>query len=91
VREAVWELMLWWLGRGADGFRVREGLRGAARVLSWSFSQMDVINLISKTPGLPDVEVVDQATPFHPGHAHYVNGLVLTRLGPGFIITVRFY
>ena len=23
VREAVWELMLWWLRRGADGFRVR--------------------------------------------------------------------
>ncbi|KAF8527256.1 glycoside hydrolase family 13 protein [Gautieria morchelliformis] len=56
VREAVWELMLWWLGRGADGFR------------------MDVINLISKTPGLPDAEVVDQSTPFQPGYAHYVNG-----------------
>ncbi|KAF8579715.1 glycoside hydrolase family 13 protein [Ramaria rubella] len=56
VREAVWELMLWWLSRGADGFR------------------MDVINLISKTPGLPDAKVVDPSRPFHTGHVYYVNG-----------------
>src|SRR3954452_3415098 len=36
VREAVYEMMRWWLGRGVDGFR------------------MDVINFISKAPGLPD-------------------------------------
>ena len=36
VREAVYEMMRWWLDRGVDGFR------------------MDVINLISKPPGLPD-------------------------------------
>jgi oligo-1,6-glucosidase len=36
VREAIYELMRWWLDRGVDGFR------------------MDVINLISKPPGLPD-------------------------------------
>lgn len=36
VRQAVYEMMRWWLDRGVDGFR------------------MDVINLISKVPGLPD-------------------------------------
>src|SRR5690242_15247945 len=35
VREAIYEMMRWWLDRGVDGFR------------------MDVINLISKPPGLP--------------------------------------
>ncbi len=36
VRQAVYQMMRWWLDRGVDGFR------------------MDVINLISKVPGLPD-------------------------------------
>ena len=36
VRQAIYEMMRWWLDRGVDGFR------------------MDVINLISKVPGLPD-------------------------------------
>lgn len=36
VRQAVYEMMRWWLDRGVDGFR------------------MDVINLISKHPDLPD-------------------------------------
>jgi oligo-1,6-glucosidase len=39
VREAVYDMMNWWLDRGVDGFR------------------MDVINFISKQPGLPDGEV----------------------------------
>jgi oligo-1,6-glucosidase len=36
VRQAIYEMMRWWLGRGIDGFR------------------MDVINYISKAPGLPN-------------------------------------
>ena len=36
VRRAVYAMMLWWLDRGVDGFR------------------MDVVNMISKDPGLPD-------------------------------------
>ncbi len=36
VREAIYEMMRWWLDRGVDGFR------------------MDVINMISKEPSLPD-------------------------------------
>ncbi len=36
VRQAVYEMMRWWLDRGVDGFR------------------MDVINMISKDPKLPD-------------------------------------
>jgi oligo-1,6-glucosidase len=40
VRNAVHEMMGWWLDRGVDGFR------------------MDVINFISKMPGLPDAPPV---------------------------------
>jgi oligo-1,6-glucosidase len=40
VRQAVFEMMRWWLEKGIDGFR------------------MDVINLISKVPGLPDAPEV---------------------------------
>lgn len=36
VRKEVYDMMAWWLDKGADGFR------------------MDVINLLCKTPGLPD-------------------------------------
>ncbi|MDQ2694888.1 MAG: alpha-amylase family glycosyl hydrolase, partial [Pseudomonadota bacterium] len=39
VRQAVYEMMHWWLKKGVDGFR------------------MDVINMISKVPGLPDAPV----------------------------------
>jgi oligo-1,6-glucosidase len=40
VREAVFEMMRWWLEKGIDSFR------------------MDVINLVSKVPGLPDAPEV---------------------------------
>jgi oligo-1,6-glucosidase len=36
VRREIYDMMLWWLDKGIDGFR------------------MDVINFISKVPGLPD-------------------------------------
>ena len=61
VREAVYETMRWWLDKGVDGFRVSLSRRvefEIRRVLLISrpslSSQMDVINLISKTDGLPD-------------------------------------
>src|SRR5215218_3476273 len=41
VRQAIYSMMRWWLGRGVDGFR------------------MDVINMISKDPALPDGAVGD--------------------------------
>ncbi|KAL7419003.1 hypothetical protein Q5752_006688 [Cryptotrichosporon argae] len=46
VREAVYDVMRWWLDRGADGFR------------------MDVINYISKAPGLPDAPVTVPGRPY---------------------------
>ena len=56
VREAVYDMMRWWLDRGVDGFR------------------MDVINLISKDPSLPDGDVV-------PGH-RWGNGFPHYSYGP---------
>ncbi|KAF5344793.1 hypothetical protein D9758_014424 [Tetrapyrgos nigripes] len=49
VREAVWDVMKFWLDRGCDGFR------------------MDVINVISKTPGLPDAPITDPGEEYQPG------------------------
>ena len=55
VREAIYDMMRWWLGKGVDGFR------------------MDVINLISKNPALPDGEVRPGAR-FGDGFPHYSYG-----------------
>ncbi|KAJ9118658.1 hypothetical protein QFC22_003878 [Naganishia vaughanmartiniae] len=56
VREAVYDLMKFWLDKGVDGFR------------------MDVINLISKAPGLPDAEVVDPSSNYQPSFKYTANG-----------------
>jgi len=57
MRRAVYEdIMLWWLDRGCDGFR------------------MDVINLISKAPGLPDAPVQDPGEEFQWSYDHTANG-----------------
>jgi len=55
VREEIYTMMDWWLGKGIDGFR------------------MDVINMISKTPGLPDAPVVTRS-PYQFGGQYFVNG-----------------
>ena len=36
--------------------------------------RMDVINLISKTPGLPDAPVTCQGQEFQPAYMHYAHG-----------------
>jgi oligo-1,6-glucosidase len=54
VRREVYNMMIWWLEKGIDGFR------------------MDVINLLSKVPGLPDVET-DQEGPV-PAMQYFANG-----------------
>ena len=56
VRQAVYEMMRWWLDRGVDGFR------------------MDVINLISKDPQLPDGVGRPAGAIFGDGFPHYANG-----------------
>ena len=56
VREAVHDILRFWLDRGASGFR------------------MDVINLISKTPGFPDAPIKHENTRYQPGDKHYANG-----------------
>ncbi|CUA71399.1 maltase MalT [Rhizoctonia solani] len=56
VRQAVWEVMRWWMDKGCDGFR------------------MDVINLISKVPGLPDVPVTVPDREYQPADKFYCNG-----------------
>ncbi|GAB7348535.1 hypothetical protein MBLNU459_g6929t1 [Dothideomycetes sp. NU459] len=56
VREAVHDVLKFWLDRGASGFR------------------MDVINLISKVPSLPDAEVIAPDHKYQPGFKYYANG-----------------
>ena len=55
VRDAVYDMMNWWLDRGVDGFR------------------MDVINLISKDPGLPDGTVAPGAL-YGDGYPYFGQG-----------------
>ncbi|KAJ7348244.1 glycoside hydrolase family 13 protein [Mycena albidolilacea] len=56
VRQAVWDLMLFWVKRGCDGFR------------------MDVINLLSKVPGLPDAPVTIPEDEYQEASAFFANG-----------------
>jgi oligo-1,6-glucosidase len=55
VRQAIYEVMRWWLDRGVDGFR------------------MDVINMISKDPALPDGHELDGGL-WGDGSPHYICG-----------------
>ena len=55
VRQAVYDMMHWWLQKGVDGFR------------------MDVINLISKVPGLPDAPVTGEGK-YQFGGQFFANG-----------------
>jgi len=55
VRQAVYQMMRWWLDRGVDGFR------------------MDVINMISKNPSLPDVDPRPGSL-YGPGEEYFVCG-----------------
>lgn len=56
VRDAIWDIMRFWLDKGCDGFR------------------MDVINCISKEPGLPDVPITHPDEEFQPGYLYRYNG-----------------
>ena len=55
MREAVFDMMTWWLDKGIDGFR------------------MDVINMISKTPGLPDAPATGPG-PYQWGGQYFLHG-----------------
>ncbi|KAM0745693.1 glycoside hydrolase family 13 protein [Meredithblackwellia eburnea MCA 4105] len=56
VREAVYDIMKFWLEKGCDGFR------------------MDVINLISKTPGLPSAKITQPGAKYQPSFEFTANG-----------------
>ncbi|KAI5829976.1 glycoside hydrolase family 13 protein [Schizophyllum commune Tattone D] len=56
VRDAVWDVMRFWIDRGCDGFR------------------MDVINLVSKVPGLPDAPITEPGEKYQPAAELYANG-----------------
>ncbi len=55
MRADIYEMMLWWLEKGIDGFR------------------MDVINMISKTPGLPDAAPANDDH-YQYGGQYFING-----------------
>jgi oligo-1,6-glucosidase len=55
VRQAIYQMMRWWLDRGIDGFR------------------MDVINMISKDPALPDGHVREGSL-YGDGLPHFICG-----------------
>lgn len=45
-------------------------------VIYLRFTQMDVINMISKVAGLPDAEVAWPDKEFQPGHKYFISGCV---------------
>jgi oligo-1,6-glucosidase len=55
VRQAIYEMMRWWVDRGVDGFR------------------MDVINMLSKDPALPDGRV-SGGEPYGDGSSYFIDG-----------------
>ncbi|TFK23722.1 alpha amylase [Coprinopsis marcescibilis] len=82
VREAVWDMMKFWLERGCDGFRVRIlpsqvslYYLGIILTISWHcFTQMDVINIISKIDGLPDAPITVPDEELQPASTLFANG-----------------
>lgn len=56
MRDAVHDIMRFWLDKGVDGFR------------------LDVINFISKVPGLPDEPVSLPNAEYQHGFVHYACG-----------------
>ena len=69
-------MMRFWLDRGCDGFRVRSVRLSRTPFNSFAIDwvKMDVINLLSKTDGLPDAPVVDEGDPTQPASMYYANG-----------------
>lgn len=55
VREEIYKMMVWWLQKGIDGFR------------------MDVINMLSKVPGLPDAPA-KTSDRYQFGGRYFING-----------------
>ncbi|MEX2176645.1 MAG: alpha-glucosidase [Pirellulaceae bacterium] len=55
VRDDVYAMMIWWLEKGIDGFR------------------LDVINMISKVPGLPDAPINTDG-PYQWGGQYFLHG-----------------
>jgi len=53
--------------------------------------RMDVINLISKTPGLPDAPVILPGQEFQPADVHYANGPRLHEFLRGLRATLNQY
>ena len=78
VREAVFNIMKFWLDRGCDGFRmVRLHERRQSPLMQADLvfrDYQDVINLISKTPGLPDAKELVAGEFLQPSYEHTANG-----------------
>ena len=73
--------MRWWMDKGCDGFRVRQPrlVISFALIYLW-FTQMDVINMISKVDGLPDAEVTQPERGFSLGTSILSTGVHLSYL-----------
>lgn len=75
VRAAIHSAMRFWLDRGCDGFRVRyRAIPFKLNRASTMLFQLDVINKISKVPGLPDAPIMNPKEYYQPAGMMYVNG-----------------
>ena len=67
MRNAVWDMMHWWMKQGCDGFRM-----DVVRRFLWSSDSSFLrliygqINFTAKAPGYPDAPVVDGSRDYQP-------------------------
>ncbi len=73
MRNAVHDMMRFWLHKGIDGFRVCSDAMSMRKVES-NESQLDVINMISKVHGYPDAPLLRPNSVTQPGGLMYING-----------------
>lgn len=66
VRNEVYDLMHWWLKRGADGFRMDVVSSYQLARLGDIANAARKINFISKAPGLPDAPITQPGRDFQP-------------------------
>ena len=75
VRDAVGDLMRFWIDRGCDGFRVSHMYDFLDK--GDCFVQVDAINLLSKVEGLPDAPITVPDEVYQPASIYFANRLVV--------------
>lgn len=76
MREAVFDTIDFWAKKGTDGFRVcrKSSSLFCLKLILFVKLQFDVINLVSKVPGLPDAPIKNPDKAEQPAIEMFTNG-----------------